>query len=147
MLCQWFISKETSYIVGNKKFYAKICILNLGVKRKNIFARVIIRYYGWKKIAEEMGKIIIKNAYRSNNQTKFRKWITRRKFVPFRSTIDTSKSRTRRIEFIIFILHWNIFCLNFRKKRCSEASRFKEGYSLRFSNSDVSETISWMPLS
>ena len=49
-----------------------------------------------------MGKIMIKSAYRLNNCTKFRKWITRGKFLHFRSTIDTSSSRTR-IEFITFI--------------------------------------------
>ena len=37
------ISKKTSYIIGNKKFSGKICILNLRSKRKSIFARVIIR--------------------------------------------------------------------------------------------------------
>ena len=30
------------------------------------------------------------------------KWITRGEFVHFRSTIDTSSSRTKRIQFIIF---------------------------------------------
>ena len=35
-------SKKTSYIVGKKKFFGKICILNLRSKRKSIFARVII---------------------------------------------------------------------------------------------------------
>ena len=38
------ISKKTSYIVGNKKFSGKMFILNLGNKRKSIFAKVIIRY-------------------------------------------------------------------------------------------------------
>ena len=36
-------SKKTSYIVGKKKFFGKICILNLRNKRKSIFAGVIIR--------------------------------------------------------------------------------------------------------
>ena len=40
---QWNISKKTSYIVGDKEFFGKICILNLRNKRKSIFARVIIR--------------------------------------------------------------------------------------------------------
>ena len=39
-----------------------------------------------------------------------------------------------------------VFCFNLRKKRCSEASRFKIGSSLNFSNLDVSEIISWMAL-
>ena len=38
---KWNISKKTSYIVGNKKFTGKICILNLRNKRKSIFARVL----------------------------------------------------------------------------------------------------------
>ena len=41
-LLKWNTSKKTSYIVGNKKLFGKICILNLGNKRKGIFARVII---------------------------------------------------------------------------------------------------------
>ena len=40
------ISEKGSYIVGNKKFSGKMYILNLRHKRKGIFARVIIRYYG-----------------------------------------------------------------------------------------------------
>ena len=40
---KWNISKKTSYIIGNKKFSGKICILNLKNKRKSAFARVIIR--------------------------------------------------------------------------------------------------------
>ena len=55
--------------------------------------------------------------------------------VPFRSTIDTSidtstdtgRSRTRRIQFIIFIFVKTIFKLC--KKRCNETSRFKVGFS------------------
>ena len=39
---KWNISKKTSYVIGNKKFFRKICILNLRNKRKSIFARVII---------------------------------------------------------------------------------------------------------
>ena len=31
---KWNISKETSYIVGNKNFFGKICILNLRNKKK-----------------------------------------------------------------------------------------------------------------
>ena len=49
-----------------------------------------------------MSKIIIKSTYRWNHQTKFRKLITRGEFVHFRSTIATSRSRTRGIQFIIF---------------------------------------------
>ena len=40
---KWNISKEPSYIVGNKKPFGKIWIFNLRNKRKSIFARVIIR--------------------------------------------------------------------------------------------------------
>ena len=99
---KWNISKKTSYIVWNKKFFAKICILNLRNKRESIFVRVIIRNQRCKKITKETGKIVIKSTYRLNNRTKFRKWITRAEFVRFRSTIDTSRGRTRRIQFIIF---------------------------------------------
>ena len=42
-LLKWNISKKTSYIVGNKTFSGKICILTLRNKRKSIFAREIIR--------------------------------------------------------------------------------------------------------
>ena len=38
------------------------------------------------------------------------------------------------------------FCFNLRKKCCSEASRFKAGSFLSFSNLDVSEIISSMAL-
>ena len=34
------------------------------------------------------------------------------------------------------------FCFNLRKKRCSEASRFKVAFSLSFSNLEVSEISS-----
>ena len=64
---KWNISKKASYIVGNKKFTRKICVLNLRNKKKSIFARVIIRYYEWKKITKETGKVIIKITYRWNN--------------------------------------------------------------------------------
>ena len=40
---KWNISRKTSYVIGNKKFFGKICILDLRSKRKGIFARVIIR--------------------------------------------------------------------------------------------------------
>ena len=40
---KWNTSKKTSHIVGNKKFFGKICILNLRDKIKSTFARVIIR--------------------------------------------------------------------------------------------------------
>ena len=42
-LLKWNISKKTSYVKENKKFFGKICLLNLRNKRKSIFARVIIR--------------------------------------------------------------------------------------------------------
>ena len=60
MRLKWNISKKTSYIVGNKKFTRKMCVLNLRNKRKSIFAGVIIRYYEGKKITRETGKTIIK---------------------------------------------------------------------------------------
>ena len=41
-LLQWNISKEASYIVGNKNFFGNICILNFRNK-KSILVRVIIR--------------------------------------------------------------------------------------------------------
>ena len=78
------IGKKTSYIIGNKKFFGKICILNLRNKRKSIFARVIIRYYGWKKITNETGKNIIKSTYRWKNRAKFRKCGTKGKSAHFR---------------------------------------------------------------
>ena len=40
---KWKISKKTSYVVGKKKFFAKICIFNLRNRRECIFAKVIIR--------------------------------------------------------------------------------------------------------
>ena len=86
---KWNICKKTS--LESKEFTGKTCIPNLRNNWKSIFARVIIRYYGWKKITKEMGKIIIKNTYRWNNRTKFSKCITRGKHVHFRSTIDTSR--------------------------------------------------------
>ena len=82
--------KKTSYIIGSKKFTRNIYILNLRNKRKSIFARVIIRFYRWKKITKETGKIIIKSIYRWNNRTKFRKCGTRGKLVLFGSAIYTS---------------------------------------------------------
>ena len=134
--------KRPSYIVGNKKFTRKICVLNLRNKRKTIFAGVIIRYYKWKKITKETSQIIIKSTYRWNNWTKFRKCITRGKHVHFRSTIDTSRSRTRKIQFIIFIFVKKFFCFSLRRKHCSEASGFKFGSSVSFPNLDVLEIIS-----
>ena len=41
---KWNISKKTSYIIGNKKFFGKICIPDLRNKRNSIFARAIIGY-------------------------------------------------------------------------------------------------------
>ena len=38
------------------------------------------------------------------------------------------------------------FCFKLRKKRCSEASRFRVGSSLSFSNLEVPETISSIAL-
>ena len=46
-------------------------------KRRSIFVRVTIRNYAWRRIAEEMGKILIKSTYRWNNRSKFKKWITK----------------------------------------------------------------------
>ena len=80
-----------------------------------------------------------------NNWTKFRKWITRGKFVHFRSTIDTSRSRTGYNLSYSFSLK-KFLCFNLRKKRCSEASHFKVRSSLSFSNLEVSEIISWIAL-
>ena len=54
---KWNISKKTSYVIGNKKFFGKICILNLRNKRKSIFARVIIRNERRKKITTEMARL------------------------------------------------------------------------------------------
>ena len=71
---------------------------------------------GWKKIAEETGKIMIKSAYRWNNYTKFRKWITKEEFVYFRSTIDTSRSKTRRIQCFIYIFVKMFLVSTFAKK-------------------------------
>ena len=60
----------------------------------------------------------------------------------FRSTIDTSRDRTRRYNLSYSISLKKFICFNLRKKRCSEASRFKVGSSLSFSNLEVSEIIS-----
>ena len=57
------ISKNNSYIVGNNQFSGKIYTLNLRNERKRIFARVIMRCKGWRKIAKKTGKIIIKSGY------------------------------------------------------------------------------------
>ena len=51
---KWDIGKNTSYIVGNNKFFGKICILNLRNKRKSISPGVITK---------ETDKIIIKSIY------------------------------------------------------------------------------------
>ena len=40
---KWNINKRTSCIVGNKKCFGKIYILNLRNKTKRIYARVTIR--------------------------------------------------------------------------------------------------------
>ena len=111
---KWNTSKETSYIVGKKNFFGKICIFNLRNKRKSIFAIVIIRKERWEKITKETGKIMIKSTYRRNNPTRFRKLITRGELVHFRSSIDTSRSRTRRIQFIIFNFIKKIFLFQLR---------------------------------
>ena len=99
-------------------------------------------------MTKEAGKIIIKSTYRQNNWTKFRIWITRGEFVQFKSTIDTSRSRTRGIQFIIInFIKKVFFCfILLCFKRCSEASRFKVGSSLSFSNLEVSEIIFWIAL-
>ena len=47
---------------------------------------------------------------------------------------------------MIFNFIKKFFCLNLRKKRCSEASRFNGGSSLSFSNSEKPETISSIAL-
>ena len=57
-----------------------------------------------------------------------------------------SRSRTRRIQLIIFNFIKKVFCFNLRKKRCSEASRFKVESSLSFSNLELSEIISSLAL-
>ena len=141
---KWNISKKSSYIVRNTELSREICILNLRNKRKRIFARIIIRNWRWKKITKEMGKIIIKSTYRSNNWTKFRERITKREFVHFRSPINTSRNRARKIQFNTFnFIKKGIICT----KHCSEASRFKVESSLSFLNLEVSEIISWIVLS
>ena len=114
---KWNISKKTSYIVRNKKFTRKICVLNLRNKRKSIFARVIIKYYRWKKITKETRMILIKSTYRENNRRKFRKCITRGKLVHFKSIIDMSRSRSRRIQSIIFIFIKKVFLVSTYVKR------------------------------
>ena len=72
-------------------------------------------------MTNETAKIIIRSTYRWNNRTKFRKWITRGEFVHFRSTIDTGRSKTRRIQFIILNFIRKVSCFNVRKKCCREA--------------------------
>ena len=57
-----------------------------------------------------------------------------------------SRSRTRKIQFIIFNLIKTFFCFKLRKNRFSEASRFKVGSSLSFPNLEVSEIISSIAL-
>ena len=123
---KWNISKTTSYIIGNKIF--------------------LERFAFWKKVTKEIEKIIIKNTYRWNSWTNFKKWITKGEFVLFRSTIDLSRSRTRRMQFII-INFVKFFCFNLCKTCCSEASHFKVGSSLSFLNLKASEIISWIALS
>ena len=110
-----FLKWINSYIVGNKKYTGQISVFKLRNKRKSIFARVIIRYYGSKKITKETGKIIVESTYKRNNRTKFRKRITRGKLVHFRSIIDTSRSKTRRIQFIIFTFVKKGFYFNLSK--------------------------------
>ena len=40
---KWNVSKKTSYIIGNKKFIGKICILNLRKKKSsNIFQKTLV---------------------------------------------------------------------------------------------------------
>ena len=59
-----FLKWINSYIVGNKKYTGQISVFKLRNKRKSIFARVIIRYYGSKKITKETGKIIVESTYK-----------------------------------------------------------------------------------
>ena len=106
------VSKKTSYIVGNKKILGKIYILNLRNERKSIFERVFVRCYGWKEITRETGKIIIKSTYRRNNRTKFTNILLGGKLVRFKSTIDTSRSRTRRKQCIIYIFVKKVFLVS-----------------------------------
>ena len=134
---KWNISKKTSYNVENKKMFGKICILNLWNRKASIFAGAIIRNERWKKITKETDKIIIKSIYRWNNWMKFRKLITRGEILHFRRTIDTSRSRTRRIQLSYSISLKKFFCFNLRKRCCSEAVRFKVGSSLSFSNLEM----------
>ena len=68
--------------------------------------------------------------------------MNRGKLVHSRSSIDMRRSRTRRMQFIIYIFVKIYFYFNLRKKRCSEASCFNVGYSLSYSNFNMSEIIS-----
>ena len=46
---KWNISKKTSYIVGNKKYLGKICIVNLRHKKK-----YLCKSYHWElKVRED----------------------------------------------------------------------------------------------
>ena len=104
------VIKNSSYIVGNKKFARKTWILNMRKKKeKKYLCKSNHQVLQWKKITKEMGMIITKSIYRWNNRMELRKWITRRKLAHFRSTIDASRSRTRRIQFIINILLQKVF--------------------------------------
>ena len=66
-------------------------------------------------------------------------------FLHFKSSIDTSRSRSTKIYHINLSYQFSLkksFCFNLRKKRFSEASCCKFGPSFSFSNLDVSEIIS-----
>ena len=54
------LSKETSYIIGNKKFFGRICILNLRNKRKSIFARVILGTKGESRSQRKRARLKLK---------------------------------------------------------------------------------------
>ena len=43
---KWKISEKTTYIVENKKLTRKICNFSFRDKRKIMYAKIIIRYYG-----------------------------------------------------------------------------------------------------
>ena len=51
-------------------------------------------------------------------------------------------AETERYDLSYSFLLKKFFCFNLGKKRCTEASRFKVGSSLSFSNLDVWEIIS-----
>ena len=91
------INKKTSYIVESKKdFVERFTFLIWKTKQKVSLDKELKA----KEDQKVNDKIIIKSTYRSNNRSK---WITRKEFVYFRSTIDTRRSKTRMIQFIKLI--------------------------------------------